>query len=96
METHEINYAGSVNWVFLRDPLLPGNINRATPFPIVAYAFCCRARVKSGVRLLEASVGAAATAWNISVDINPRHTGATVTLVRREPPDADEDAHAGE
>ncbi|XP_049823614.1 transmembrane protein 132E isoform X2 [Aethina tumida] len=59
-------------------------------------AIVIRARVKSGVRLLEASVGAAATAWNISVDINPRHTGATVTLVRREPPDADEDAHAGD
>lgn len=46
--------------------------------------------MKSGIRLLEATPSGA-TAWNITVDINTRHTGATVTLVRKEPP-GEEDA----
>ncbi|CAH0554668.1 unnamed protein product [Brassicogethes aeneus] len=59
-------------------------------------AIVIRARVKNGVRLLEAGGGAGATSWNVTVDINPRHTGATVTLVRKEPPDAEEDIPAGD
>ncbi|XP_044755298.1 transmembrane protein 132E [Coccinella septempunctata] len=52
-------------------------------------AIVIRGRVKSGLKILEATAASDASAWNLTVDINPRHTGATVTLVRREPPDAE-------
>ncbi|XP_028135128.1 transmembrane protein 132E [Diabrotica virgifera virgifera] len=51
-------------------------------------AIVVKARMKSGVRFLEA-VPTEGIPWNITIDINPRHTSATVTLVRKEPPDAD-------
>lgn len=51
--------------------------------------------MKSGVRLLEAA-SASETTWNMTVEINPRHTGASVTLVRKEPPDADVSGSNGE
>ncbi|KAH0821492.1 hypothetical protein GEV33_001299 [Tenebrio molitor] len=54
----------------------------------IKYSLRKRGRVKSGVRLLEAA-SAGDPAWNMTVDINPRHTGATVTLVRKEPPDSE-------
>lgn len=43
-----------------------------------------RGRVRSGVRLLGATV-TDPSAWNISIEVNPRHTGATVTVLRKEP-----------
>lgn len=55
----------------------------------------CRARVKNGIRIQEA-VPAGAPAWNVTVDINPRQIGATITLVRREPPDTESAAAIGE
>nr|XP_008197339.1 PREDICTED: transmembrane protein 132B isoform X2 [Tribolium castaneum] len=58
-------------------------------------AIVIRGRVKSGVRLLEAA-SAGDPAWNMTVDINPRHTGASVTLVRREPPDSEISNSEGE
>lgn len=58
-------------------------------------AIVIRARVKSGIHLLEA-VPSTGTPWNVTVDINPRHTGASVTLVRKEPPEADLTTTAGE
>ncbi|XP_060527695.1 transmembrane protein 132C isoform X1 [Cylas formicarius] len=58
-------------------------------------AVVIRARVKSGVRLLEVSPSSAAF-WNVTSEINPRHTGATVTLVRKEVPDPDIVAADGE
>nr|CAH7758294.1 unnamed protein product [Callosobruchus chinensis] len=59
-------------------------------------AIVIRARVKSGVRILEA-IPSGSPSWNITVELNPRHTSATVTLVRREPPDPDitDDAEYG-
>lgn len=50
--------------------------------------FICRARVKSGIRILEATPSGS-TPWNMTVDINARHTVATVTLTRKEPPEAE-------
>ncbi|XP_069704788.1 transmembrane protein 132E [Periplaneta americana] len=44
--------------------------------------FIIRARVKSGLRLLGAD--ASTDQWNVSVDLNPRHTVATATAIRRE------------
>ncbi|XP_066247683.1 transmembrane protein 132E [Euwallacea similis] len=58
-------------------------------------AVVIRARVKSGIRLLEATPSGASP-WNITVDINARHTGATVTLVRKEPPEAETTTTDGE
>ncbi|CAH1154164.1 unnamed protein product [Phaedon cochleariae] len=58
-------------------------------------AIVVRARVKSGVHLLEA-IPSGASAWNVTVDINPRQTAATITLVRREPPDSESTANVGE
>ncbi|XP_074036217.1 transmembrane protein 132C dtn isoform X2 [Leptinotarsa decemlineata] len=58
-------------------------------------AIVVRARVKSGVHLLEA-IPSGASAWNITVDINTRHTGATITLVRKEPPDSETPGNIGE
>ncbi|KAK9878658.1 hypothetical protein WA026_023108 [Henosepilachna vigintioctopunctata] len=52
-------------------------------------AIVIRGRVKSGLKILEATPSSEASAWNITVEINPRHTGATITFVRREPPDAE-------
>ncbi|XP_068082143.1 transmembrane protein 132E [Anabrus simplex] len=47
--------------------------------------FIIRARVKTGLRLLGAE--ASSDQWNVSVDLNPKHTVATVTAFRREPAD---------
>nr|XP_022906136.1 transmembrane protein 132E [Onthophagus taurus] len=44
-----------------------------------------KARVKSGIRLLGAVATDSAT-WNISLEMNGRHTGATVNVLRKEPP----------
>ncbi|XP_021914891.1 transmembrane protein 132E isoform X4 [Zootermopsis nevadensis] len=44
--------------------------------------FIIRARVKSGLRLLGAD--ASTEQWNVSVDLNPKHTVATATAIRRE------------
>ncbi|XP_057654487.1 transmembrane protein 132E isoform X1 [Diorhabda carinulata] len=49
-------------------------------------AIVVKARMKSGVRFLEA-VPIEGIPWNVTIDINPRHTSATVTLIRKEPPD---------
>ncbi|KAJ9590652.1 hypothetical protein L9F63_016323, partial [Diploptera punctata] len=43
---------------------------------------CFRARVKSGLRLLGAD--ASTDQWNVSVELNPKHTVATATAIRRE------------
>lgn len=51
-------------------------------------AIVIRGRVKSGIKILSADPSGA-VAWNMTVDINPRHTLSTVTLVRKEPPDAE-------
>ncbi|XP_054271015.1 transmembrane protein 132E [Macrosteles quadrilineatus] len=44
--------------------------------------FILRARVKSGLRVLGAEVSDR-DAWNMSLDVNPKHTVATVTVFRR-------------
>lgn len=44
--------------------------------------------MKSGLRLLSAASSEVPT-WNMTVEFNPRHTGATVTFVRKEPPDSE-------
>ncbi|KAF5272875.1 hypothetical protein FQA39_LY18780 [Lamprigera yunnana] len=55
-----------------------------------------RGRVKSGIRILSATPNEA-TSWNITVEINPRHTGASVTALRKEPVESEVDASsAGE
>lgn len=46
----------------------------------------CRARAKSGLRILGAE--ASTDQWNVSVDMNPKHTVATVTALRRPALDA--------
>ncbi|KAF2903265.1 hypothetical protein ILUMI_02914, partial [Ignelater luminosus] len=53
-------------------------------------------RVKSGIRILNATP-TETSAWNITVEINPRHTGASVTALRKEPVDSEPEASsAGE
>jgi hypothetical protein len=47
--------------------------------------------VKSGLRLLGAE--ASTDQWNVSVDLNPKHTVATATAVRR---DANADQQPGQ
>ncbi|KAK4876646.1 hypothetical protein RN001_009152 [Aquatica leii] len=55
-----------------------------------------KGRVKSGIRILNATPSET-TSWNISVEINPRHTGASVTALRKEAVDSeDETSSAGE
>lgn len=44
--------------------------------------FILRARVKSGMRVLSAECSNK-DVWNMTVDVNPKHTVATVTAVRR-------------
>ncbi|KAK4874990.1 hypothetical protein RN001_011412 [Aquatica leii] len=59
-------------------------------------AIVVRGRVKSGIRILNATPSET-TSWNISVEINPRHTGASVTALRKEAVDSeDETSSAGE
>lgn len=43
-----------------------------------------RARVKSGLRVLGAEVSNR-DSWNMSLDVNPKHTVATVTVFRKLP-----------
>lgn len=52
------------------------------------FAECFRARVKSGLRILSATPST--DQWNITVEINPKHTGASVTALRREPQEPDQ------
>ncbi|XP_025833785.1 transmembrane protein 132E isoform X2 [Agrilus planipennis] len=47
-------------------------------------AIVTRGRVKNGVRFINATPSEAASSWNISVEMNPRHTGLTVSAVRKE------------
>ncbi|XP_017768079.1 PREDICTED: transmembrane protein 132D isoform X2 [Nicrophorus vespilloides] len=47
-------------------------------------AVVIRGKVKSGVRLLGATASDPSS-WNITVEMNPRHTGAMVTAMRKEP-----------
>ncbi|GLH03411.1 Uncharacterized protein GBIM_09320, partial [Gryllus bimaculatus] len=51
-----------------------------------------RRHYASGLRLLGAE--AASEQWNVSADINPKHTVATVTAFRREPPPDQQQAAA--
>ncbi|KAG8293804.1 hypothetical protein J6590_010794 [Homalodisca vitripennis] len=46
------------------------------------YSFLFRARVKSGLRVLGAECSDKES-WNTSLDVNPKHTVATVTAFRR-------------
>ncbi|KRT83248.1 hypothetical protein AMK59_4705, partial [Oryctes borbonicus] len=46
-----------------------------------------KARVKSGIRLLKAVESD--PAWNITQEINTRHTGATLNILRRIPPESE-------
>ncbi|XP_050310274.1 transmembrane protein 132E [Anthonomus grandis grandis] len=47
-----------------------------------------RARVKNGIRILDVTPSVS-NMWNITVDINNRHTSATITLIRKEPFEAE-------
>ncbi|XP_076253606.1 transmembrane protein 132C dtn isoform X1 [Rhynchophorus ferrugineus] len=58
-------------------------------------AIVIRARVKSGIRFLEVSP-TNSSPWNITVEGNNRHTFSSVTLVRKEPPEAEMTTMAGE
>uniref|UniRef100_A0A1Y1MMI2 Transmembrane protein 132E n=1 Tax=Photinus pyralis TaxID=7054 RepID=A0A1Y1MMI2_PHOPY len=59
-------------------------------------AIVVRGRVKSGIRILNATPSDSSS-WNVTVEINPRHTGASVTALRKEPIDPEVDANsAGE
>lgn len=58
-------------------------------YPILMPRLFCRARVKSGLRILSAIPST--DRWNITVEINPKHTGASVTALRREPQEPEQE-----
>ncbi|XP_048519028.1 transmembrane protein 132E-like [Dendroctonus ponderosae] len=89
----ELKLTEAVRMLVPHPPLFPMSrlhvavfLDRAKARDVTAVVI--RARVKSGIRLLDATPSGV-TAWNITVEINARHTGATVTLLRREPPEED-------
>ncbi|CAG9860128.1 unnamed protein product [Phyllotreta striolata] len=96
----ELKLTDSITMLVPHPPLYPRSILYLPVFidrekAKTMTAIVIKARLKSGVRFLEA-IPSEGIPWNITIDINPRHTSATVTLIRREPPNAEISSNKGD